>query len=104
MNEYTTMVMTITVSRKLVPQRTCDGVELLRLFGGELDVVLVRGDRLVLGAVVHEDALDVLHLTDEQQVAEEDREPQRTLGDVEPEPVDAEEVAEAVGRDRRAAR
>ena len=75
-------------------------VELLRRLGGELDVVLVRGDRLVLGAVVHEDALDVLHLADEQQVAEEDAEAQRALGDVEPEAVDAEEVAEAVGRDR----
>ena len=35
------------------------GRELLRDLGRELDVVLVRGDRLVLGAVVLEDALDV---------------------------------------------
>ena len=71
-NEYTTIVMTITVSRKLVPQRTCCVSNCCADSGGELDVVLVGGDRLVLGAVVLEDALDVLQLADQQEVAEED--------------------------------
>ena len=43
------------------------GAELLRRLSGELDVVLVGGDRLVLGAVVLKDALDVLELTDQQE-------------------------------------
>ena len=52
----------------------------------DLDVVLVRRDRLVLGAVVLEDTLDVLEATDQQQVAEEDGQPERTLEQVEPKP------------------
>ena len=94
------MVTTITVSRKFVPQRTCCGAELLRGLGGELGVVLVGGDRLVLGAVVHEHALDVGDLPDEEEITEEDAEAQGALGHVEPEAVEAEDVADAVRRER----
>ena len=66
------------------------GAEALRRLGGELGVVLVGGDRLVLRAVVHEHALDVGDHPDEEEVTEEDAEAQGTLGHVEPEAVEAE--------------
>ena len=49
--------------------------------------VLERVDRHVLGAVVLEHALDVLGLGDQQQVADEDRDPDQALDEVLDEPV-----------------
>jgi hypothetical protein len=55
------------------------GGELLRRLGRELDTVLVGGDRLVLRAVVLEDAPDVAQPRDRQQIDDEDAEPGDTF-------------------------
>jgi len=51
-------------------------VDLVRL---ERDVVLVGGDRLVLGSVVLEHAVDILRAADQPQVANEERHPEHAL-------------------------
>src|SRR5918996_1558330 len=67
--------------------------------GIEWRVVLVRGDRLVLGAVVLEHAPDLLHPSDQRQVAQEQEHPEDALGHVQEDPR-ADLVAGEVGRDR----
>ena len=47
--------------------------EALRVLGRQRQVGLVAGDRLVLGAVVLEHALEVRHARDQPQIADEDR-------------------------------
>ena len=51
----------ITISRKLVPQRGCRREKRCAFSGVERQARLVAGDRLVLGAVVLEDAAQVAH-------------------------------------------
>ena len=58
-NEYTTIVIDHHGEQEVGAAAHVRGGELLRRLRRELDVVLVRGDRLVLGAVVLEHALDV---------------------------------------------
>ena len=55
---------TITISRKLVPQRGCTGENLLDVVGRQLEPGLQRMDRLVLGAVVLEDTPQLLDARD----------------------------------------
>ena len=57
----TTIATIITMSRKLVPQRGCSRVKRCAFSGVSSQAGLVARDRLVLGAVVLEDALEVLH-------------------------------------------
>jgi hypothetical protein len=59
------------------------GREALGALGGDLDAVLVRGDRLVLGAVVLEQPAHIGQSPHEDQIGQEDRQPQDALGDVE---------------------
>ena len=72
------------------------GGELLGRLRRHLDVALVGGDRLVLGAVVHEHPPDVGQAPDEGDVAEEHRQPQPPLEQVEGEAA-GQQVAEAPG-------
>jgi hypothetical protein len=51
----------------------------LRVLGRELLAGLVARDRLVLGAVVLEHALEVRHPRDQREVGEEDRDPDQLL-------------------------
>ena len=68
----TKIVMIITMIRKFVPQRTCSfGYRSIEP-GLELLAVLERGDRLVLGAVILEHAVDVLRPADQPEVGDED--------------------------------
>ena len=60
-------------SRKLVPQRGCRRQKRWAFSGVSSSPRLVAGDRLVLGAVVLEDAAQVAQAREQQQVAEEDR-------------------------------
>ena len=55
--------------------------ELLGVLGRQRQAGLVARDRLVLGSVVLEDALQVLHSRDQPQVADEDRDPEDLLDD-----------------------
>ena len=54
----------------------------LRVFGRELHPFFKTGDGLVLGAVVHEHAADVLHRGDEHDVQDEDDQADAALGEV----------------------
>jgi hypothetical protein len=54
----------------------------------------------VLRAVVLEDALDVLELADQHEVAEEDGEPDAAFDEVEREALDAEAIGDAVVHER----
>ena len=55
------------------PAARVQAAEALGVLGRELEPRLVAGDRLVLGAVVLEDAAQVAQAREQQQVAEEDR-------------------------------
>ena len=77
------------------------GRVLLRRLRGELGAALVRGDRLVLRAVVLEHALDVGQERDEDEVAEEDREADRALGEVGRDAAQPERAGEALVHERR---
>src|SRR4051794_39378537 len=72
----------MTMSRKLVPQRGCSR-EKLRVRRREREVGLVAGDRLVLRAVVLEDAAQVAQAREQGDVAEEDRRAQDALDEPE---------------------
>ena len=98
----TKMATIITISRKLVPQRGCRREKRWAFSGVSVEAGLVAGDRLVLGAVVLEHALEVLHARDQPQVAEEDRDADELLDDHEDEPV-RDRVLEEVGERRPAA-
>ncbi len=93
-----------TVNRKLVPHRTCAVVKRCADSGVSGHVVLVGGDRLVLGAVVLEDLLDLGHSTDEEEVPEEDREHQHALDDMESEAIDAGDIGDSSRAERREVR
>ena len=76
------------------------GREALRRLGRHLDAVLVGGDRLVLGAVVLEHTLHVAQAPDQQQVADEEREPERPLGGMEPEALERHPPVHTTGTER----
>ena len=75
----TKIVMIITMIRKFVPQRTCTSGYRSISSGSSVLAVLEGGDRLVLGAVVLEDAVDVLRPADQPEVADEDRDAEDAL-------------------------
>ena len=58
-----------------------DQTELLHFLGRQLGAALERVDRLVLGAVVLEDALQVGQQADEDDVEDEHRHPDQALDD-----------------------
>ena len=60
--------------------------------GHELVVVLVSRDRLVLGAVVLEDAMDVLGPADQPEIADEQPDPEQPLRQVHQHAVKVEPV------------
>ena len=62
--------------------------------GHQLVPVLVGGDRLVLGPVVLEHAVDVLRATDQPQIADEQRDPEHAFGDVDRDAVHVDLVLE----------
>ena len=72
----------ITTTRNSVPQRWWAVGYLRTCLDCQRVVRLERMDRHVLGAVVLEDPLDVRHLRDQHQVAEEDPDPDEPLDHV----------------------
>ena len=66
-NEYTTIVIDHHRQQEVGPAAHVLGGEALRGLGRDLDVVLVGGDRLVLGAVVLEHPPDVGQAADERR-------------------------------------
>ena len=77
----TKIVMIITMIRKFVPQRTCSFGIAVDQVGLELVAVLEGRDRLVLGPVVLEHAVDVLRPADQPEVADEERHAEHPLSD-----------------------
>ena len=59
-----------TITRNVVPQRGCSVVFGARVLDGERFARLVGVDRLVLGAVILKNAVDLGHAADEQHVAD----------------------------------
>ena len=84
----------MTIDEELGAAALVGGRVLADLADGQRIAGLERVDRHVLGAVVLEDAPDVRRAPDEQQVAEEDRDPDQALDEV----LD-EAVVDAGGRD-----
>ena len=69
----------MTTTRNSVPQRGW-AVGYLRIAAGDERIAGLEGvDRHVLGAVVHEDPLDLGGLADDREVAEEDRDADEPL-------------------------
>ena len=52
------------------------------VFNREGLAVLIAEDRLVLGPVIGEEALDVAHLADEAHIDQQDHDPQRAFGEI----------------------
>ena len=88
------------MSRKLVPQRGCSREKRCAFSGVRSQPRLVAGDRLVLGAVVLEDAAQRVHPRDEPEVAEEDRDADQLLDDDEDDRVRQRVLEEARDADR----
>ena len=104
MNEYTTIATTSTVSRKLVPQRTCWVVKRCADSGVSGTSFSYAAIALCSAPWYMEHAPDVGHQPDEREVAEEDPEDEHALEHVEQKPVDAEEAREAAAHRARGAR
>ena len=76
------MLMTTTIRMKVVPQRVWAVPKASTSSGVSGPVGLVGADRLVLGAVIGEDAPDVAHHPDRGDVGDEDPQPDQALDGV----------------------
>ena len=83
-NAKTKMPITITQSKKAVPQRGWIKLNFCTSLGRQLGAGLERVDRLVLGAVVLEDAPQVGQQPDQPDVGDEDGDADQPLDDDEP--------------------
>ena len=80
-NAKTKIAITMTQSKKAVPQRGWIKLNFCTLRGRELRARLEGVDRLVLGAVVLEDAAEVGQQRDQEDVGDEDADADAPLHD-----------------------
>ena len=83
MNEYTRIAITITVSRKFVPHRTCAVVNWCAASGVSSTSFSYAAIALCSAPWYMEHAPDVLDERDREQVADEQAEPHDAFGEVE---------------------